>query len=312
MSAKISIVLCAYNAGKYIADAVQSVLQQTYQDWEFILIDDGSKDNTLELIRQLVGNDPRCRVISQANAGLIKSRNHGFSIATGEYIAIMDADDICMPTRLEKQCAILDAHPELCAVGSHVYLIDAHGRMIKPLLQPLTHDEIDNQHMLGRGGVVINPSTMIRRSALLQIGFYSEQAVHAEDFDLLLRLAEVGKLANIPEVLLHYRQHLGSIGYAHHAVQMQSAHNALLAAIQRRGLTGVRPPSSPSHEQISTADTYRKWSYWAANGGNYSTATHYLLQSIKAEPFALRENFKLALSYCKSLAGYLVRRAAHG
>lgn len=293
----ISIVLCVYNGEAYLRQAIDSVLRQSYSAFELLLIDDGSADSTLEILRQFEKADRRCRVLTGPNQGLIGSRNMGIAHARAEFIALMDADDICMPQRLSTQLRFLQAHPDCVAVGSQVLLIDPDARPIKPMRVNITHKEIDTALMTGRGGAIVNPSAMIRKSAFMQVGGYENDYLHAEDMDLFLRLAEVGELANIPEILLHYRQHPASIGYQHAKTQHTSALQATKAASQRRN---IHPDPStkrplPQAEQTSLVDVHTKWAWWALSAGNLATARHHGFQALRMQPF---RTSNLRLLFC--------------
>jgi glycosyltransferase involved in cell wall biosynthesis len=294
MQPDISVVLCIYNGETFLRQAIDSVLCQSITHFELLLIDDGSTDNTLSIIRQFEKRDSRCVVLTGPNQGLIGSRNMGIEHAQAEYIALMDADDICMPQRLSTQLQYLQANPVCVAVGSQVLFIDPDARPIKPFLTEATHQAIDAAHMAGRGGAIINPSAMIRKSAFMQVGMYQKDFLHAEDMDMFLRLAEVGELANIPEILLHYRQHPASVGYQHASTQQASAARATEAARQRRGLHKESDHLNSMHtaERTSLVDIYTKWAWWALDAGNIGTARHHGFRALRMRPFRI-SNFRL-------------------
>ena len=290
----VSVVLCIYNGETYLRQAIDSVLRQSFSNFELLLVDDGSTDNTLGIIREFAKQDSRCVVLTGPNQGLIGSRNMGIAHAQAEFIALMDADDICMPRRLSTQLQYMQANPECVAVGSQVLLIDPEARPIKPLLTEVTHQAIDAAHMAGWGGAIINPSAMIRKSAFMQVGKYQKDFLHAEDMDMFLRLAEVGKLANIPEILLHYRQHPASVGYQHASTQQASAAQATAAARQRRGLLkeSTRLNSMHTAKRTSLVDIYTKWAWWALDAGNVSTARYHGFRALWMRPFRA-SNYRL-------------------
>lgn len=294
MQPDVSIVLCVYNGETYLRQAIDSVLCQNLSNFELLLVDDGSTDNTLSIIRQFAKQDNRCIVLTGPNQGLIGSRNMGIEHARAEFIALMDADDICMSQRLITQLQYLQANPVCVAVGSQVLLIDPDARPIKPFLTEATHQAIDAAHMAGRGGAIINPSAMIRKSAFMQVGMYQKDFLHAEDMDMFLRLAEVGELANIPEILLHYRQHPASVGYQHASTQQASAARATEAARQRRGLRTESDRLDSMHiaKRTSLVDIYTKWAWWALDAGNVSTARHHGFRALRLRPFRV-SNFRL-------------------
>lgn len=293
---EVSVVLCIYNGEKYLEEAIKSVLQQDFSSFELILIDDGSTDKSLNIIRSFELKDPRCRVITGPNQGLIASRNLGITQARADLIALMDADDICMPHRLSTQIQYLRDHPDCLAVGSKTMLIDPDGENLTVMNLIMNHDDIDKAHLSGCGGIIVNPSALIRKSAILEVGMYQEEFLHAEDIDLFLRLAEIGKLANIPQVLLAYRQHFSSIGHKYTEVQRVSADNAVVAARKRRGLTIPNPEGSLLQKAHATKfDVYTKWAWWALHGNNISTARKYGWLAFRIHPFRISN---LRLLFC--------------
>lgn len=291
-----SVVLPVYNAGKYLPGAIESVLRQTYSDFELLLLNDGSTDGSLHVLEVFAAQDPRCHVHSWPNRGLIATLNEGIRLARTDIIVRMDADDICHPQRFEKQIAYLAAHPECVAVGSRVKLIDPEGAPLRVFVDDIQHEAIDRAHMSGEGGSrICHPTVALRKAAIIACGAYRSEFQHAEDIDLFLRLAETGRLANLPEVLLEYRQHLGSIGYKHAEMQRNSARKAVFEASRRRGLelsnwlvTDAGAVGVPAH----LADVHRKWGWWALSGGNHVTARKHALKALRLKPWSL-ENIKL-------------------
>jgi glycosyltransferase involved in cell wall biosynthesis len=287
----ISVILPVYNAEKYIAEAIQSVLAQTFTNFELILINDGSTDGSLKILEHYAQKDTRCIVFSWENRGIVASGNHGVHLAKGDIICRMDADDISMPQRFEKQYEYLNAHPECVAVGSNALLIDTEGMPIVTWNYPTDHEEIDRQHLMGSvGSCICNPSAAIRKSSMLAVGSYRAEFEYAEDYDLFLRLAEVGKLANLPEMLLKYRQHPASIGHAKRKEQLIKTQKALEETLRRRGLPlnhGLNSESISSYMPTSTLDTHTKWAWWALSEKYYSTAIKHGFKALKLNPFSL-------------------------
>ncbi|MBT0571528.1 glycosyltransferase [Curvibacter sp. CHRR-16] len=283
----VSVVLSIYNGEKYLAQAIDSVLQQDLKGFELLLVDDGSSDGSLGIIRQYEKQDTRCRVLTGPNQGLIGSRNLGISQARAELVALMDQDDICMPNRLSKQLRYMNDHLECVVVGSKVLLIDPDGEPIAPMLLGETHEAIDAANMSGRGGAIVNPSSMLRKSAFLAVGMYPKDFVHAEDIDMFLRLAEVGRVANIPDILLHYRQHLAGTGYQHRQKQQASAIAAVQAACQRRGLVfnAHELAITATNEVVVIGDVYAKWAWWALDAGYVRTMRKYAFRAWLTAPY---------------------------
>lgn len=253
----VSVILPVYNGAAFLEQAVESILSQTYRNFELLAIDDGSTDDSLAILNRFAAMDERVRVISRPNKGLTATLNEGLTLAKGTYIARMDADDIAYPTRFEAQVAHLDTHPDVVVVGGQVSLMDGAGRSLGALPLPCDHVTIDQRHMKGVV-VVCHPAVMMRASAARAIDGYDEKYEAAEDFDLWLRLAETGQIANLDCQVLHYRQHLESVGYAKRQRQCLSAWRAVRSACARRGL--AFDLSSPQDEgPLEIQDIHRKW-----------------------------------------------------
>ncbi|GHU05641.1 hypothetical protein FACS1894205_5940 [Alphaproteobacteria bacterium] len=199
---KVSVLLPAYNAEKYIAEAIQSILDQTFTDFEFIIINDGSKDNTVKIIRQFV--DPRIIFIdNEQNSGLIAALNQGLDLARGEYIARMDADDISLPTRFAKQVAFMDANQDVGVLGSWVqWFGDDCGERV------LRRDSAVGFFEVLRDCPVAHPTVMLRKSVFDKYDLrYDSDYVNCEDYELWSRAIYYTKIVNLPEILLKYRRH---------------------------------------------------------------------------------------------------------
>lgn len=285
---RISVLLPVYNAEKFLPEAIESVLGQSYDDFELIAIDDGSNDNSLEILERYSETDNRIRIISRENRGLTPTLNEGIELAIGEYIARMDADDICIPERFAVQLAFLDAHPEICAVGGQVILIDEEGRELTPFSLPHNHADIDKSHLSGPGSEICHPAAMIRTKVLEHLGGYNEANETAQDFDLWLRMAEVGQLANVDQIVLYYRQHLQSVGYAKRNKQRLTAWRAIKAAAQRRGIRIDFDAEVELNETPATIlNIYARWAWWALGAGNVATARYYAWKRMRGAPFSL-------------------------
>jgi glycosyltransferase involved in cell wall biosynthesis len=270
-----------YNAGKYLSQSIDSICNQSFKDFEFIIIDDGSTDDSAYYLKKIKSRDSRIRIISRENKGLVASLNEGLSHSKGEYIARMDADDVALSDRFSKQVYFLDNNPDYVAVGTRVLLIDPEGWPICPFSNQTEHDAIDQEHLSGGGGAICHPALMARRNAIEYIGGYQERMKHAEDLDLFLRLAEIGKLSNIPEILLYYRMHPQSIGHQKRREQYESAERAVLEAMKRRELGSEPQLKMNSKNKVKEAELHQKWAWWAFKAGHTSTARKYALLSLK-------------------------------
>lgn len=198
----------AYNAGKYIAEAIRSVLQQSFTDFELLIVDDGSSDNTLSVIRSF--SDPRIRWLRQDNKGIAPALNAGLKEARGIYIARFDADDICMPSRLARQVVFLDGHPTCLVTGSDAEYISENGEhLFNFSCKGHTNREIKDN--LYQHCPFIHSAVMYRKEVILRIGGYPVHAHNFEDYLLWVRLLKQGKCYNIPEPLIKVRINPASV-----------------------------------------------------------------------------------------------------
>lgn len=203
---KISVVMAAYNAEKYLKEAMDSILSQTFGDFELIVIDDASADGSGQILRGYAAKDSRVVVlVNEQNLGLTKSLNKGLSVAKGEYIARMDADDISVPDRFEKQVAFLDSHPDYSFVSCIGRYIDEDGKEEQLRLFPETNEEI--YAMMPKVDAVMHPGVMFRREDIRKIGDYCEDFRVVQDYDLWFRGMAAGyKFYNIQEPLVLFRR----------------------------------------------------------------------------------------------------------
>lgn len=214
---KVSVLLAVFNAEKYISEAVDSVLNQTFRDFEFIIINDGSTDRTLDILKVYESRDDRIRLISRENKGLITSLNEGIDLANGEWIARMDADDISLPNRLEKQLQWVEKS------GTDITgcWVKFFGSLDQRVWRGCVSDDAIKVDMLFKCPLV-HPSVMMRSTLLKQLK-YDHAAVKVEDYDLWVRAAQQGAIfANVPEVLLHYRRHPAQVTVVDRVRQLES------------------------------------------------------------------------------------------
>lgn len=237
---RVSVLMPVFNGGRFLAAAVESILNQSYDDFELIAIDDGSNDQSAAVLLRVAQSDCRIRVVTQANVGIVASLNTGLELAVGEYVARMDADDVALPFRFTRQVAFLDNHPGVAVVGSAVTLIDQEGNAIRDVAYPLAPLEVF-EFLIKLGCALAHPAVMMRRAAVVGIGGYRDAYQHAEDYDLWLRVSETMALANLPDRLLYYRQHPDKSSLRHAARQMLATKVARLAAQARRA--GIADPT---------------------------------------------------------------------
>ncbi len=200
----VSVIMPAYNVERYISEAIESILHQSFSDFEFIIVDDHSSDRTLDVVKSFARRDARIRYLSNArNMRRAAASNVGIALARGVFVAVMDADDIAMPERLEKQVRFLDAHAEVGAVGGAMVLMTPDGRVTGERRYRISDAAI--RKGIFKYNPFCHPSVMMRRSLVLEAGLYDPHYATAEDYDLYFRLGKVAKFANLAEVLLRYR-----------------------------------------------------------------------------------------------------------
>jgi glycosyltransferase involved in cell wall biosynthesis len=209
MDKLISVLMPAYNADRYVAKSIESILNQTHANFELLIIDDCSTDRTWEIISSFAEKDSRVKIIrNQANAGISANRNKLIALSKGKYIAWQDADDISKSYRLEKQLSFLLNNPGVGMVGGYLEFFDGEKSLYVRKYE--TDDEILKKNMF-RQSPMAQPTVMVRKEALEKAGMFDEQLGQAEDLDLAYRIGNRYKWANIPEVLLKYRFHPASI-----------------------------------------------------------------------------------------------------
>jgi len=208
MSPKVTVFVPVYNRVRYVGAAIESVLAQSFTDFELLVVDDGSTDGSADTVRRFA--DPRIRLVANdGNQGIPYTRNRGLELARGAYIAMLDSDDVAAPRRLERQVAFLDRHPDVATLGGWVEKFDGSGRRIKRLVKPLVPDEL-KAWLLFRC-CHANTTMMGRTAVLRECGYRAEFPV-SEDFDLSVRLAAAGhRAANLPRTLTFMREHGGRI-----------------------------------------------------------------------------------------------------
>ena len=216
---KVSIVMAVYNGKKYLREAIDSILGQSFQDFEFIIVDDASVDGSVDVIKGY--QDPRIKlIINEENMRLPRSLNRGMSYASGEYIARMDADDISMPDRIEKQVLFMDAHPDVAASSGNYIVIDETGK--QHYLEKVRRGKQLERYVLFPSPLV-HPAAIFRRSLLNEGYWYDEKYSSSQDYDLWLRIHEKYSIDNINETLLQYRIHGSSTSLTKREQQLQNA-----------------------------------------------------------------------------------------
>ncbi|MEC3878252.1 glycosyltransferase family 2 protein [Parapedobacter sp. 10938] len=203
-SPRVSVLMSAYNAERYVGDAIQSILDQSFKDFELIIFNDGSTDSTASIVRQY--SDPRIRFMDNSvNKGLVYARRTTLEAAVGEYVAILDSDDIAMSGRLAQQYDFIEKYPNVVLCGGNAVLIDEEGKSTGKLLHP-AYRASELKARFFWSNILVNSSVMFRREQAVAIGGYRDMAP-VEDYDLFVRLADQYSIHVFNEPLVYYRIH---------------------------------------------------------------------------------------------------------
>jgi glycosyltransferase involved in cell wall biosynthesis len=282
----VSALMPVYNAEPYLAEAVESILGQTFADFEFLIVNDGSTDRSGAILERYAARDRRIRLTSRPNTGYTVALNQLLDLASGEFVARMDADDVALPQRLERQVDYLRAHRDVVCIGSAVQFIDAAGRFLRNGHPGMDHEAIQQRALAG-DCPLNHPSIMMRRAAVQAVGGYHPEFEPAEDLDLWLRLGEVGRLTNLPEALMKYRQHQRSFSEQHQRLQLERSAAAVLEACRRRGIPPRDVVVSPWRpiDRRSRMQIYIRYGRQGFDRSDYRMALHYGLQAVAQVPW---------------------------
>lgn len=204
---QVSVVIPAYNAMQYLPETLESVLKQTFTDFEVLIVNDGSSDNVIDWVSQV--KDPRVKLISQTNQGLSGARNTGILNAQGEYVAFLDADDLWESSKLEKQVRCLNDNPEVGLVHTPMILVDEHGKSTGRVISSDAEGNVFKE-LLQRNFIAC-PSVIVRRSCFETVGVFNRSLRSIEDWDMWIRIASRYTFAVIKEPLSYYRQHTNNM-----------------------------------------------------------------------------------------------------
>jgi glycosyltransferase involved in cell wall biosynthesis len=260
--------MSAYNSEDTIADSILSIMNQSYKDWELLLVNDFSSDNTLDIIEKYAATDSRIKVINnEKNMGLTVSLNRAINVSNGEFIARLDSDDLAEPQRLEKQVAFLVSNPDVGMVGSGANLINKTGKKIGNM------DVISNDYIISKFINYLNPfihsTIMIRKCVLDEVGGYREKFRYSQDYDLILRIYDRYAAVNMPEHLISWRVSEGSITMQNNTLQRIFADIAKQFASERR-INGIDSYDSIDFDIIISETEYTNKGRYLCDNGVYN------------------------------------------
>lgn len=289
-----------YNAELYLAVAVESILNQSFSDFDFIIIDDGSTDGSLDILQKYAKQDDRIRLVSRENKGIVETLNEGLAMIDTEFVARMDADDIASLDRLEKQVDYLNKNQQCLLLGSRVTIIDSDGDDIREMGSFFSNKEIYEGFLACKGQLIYHPTIVFRNSVIKTIGGYRDKYPYLEDLDLFLRVAEVGEIQNLNAPLLKYREHLTKIGHLHGLQQHENLHKLMAEAMERRGQEYHQDLKVSSLQNMTVTERFSIWGWWALQAGNIKTARKYARKVLLRKPIS-RNSWNLLLC---SIRGY--------
>lgn len=290
---QVSVLMAVFNTAAYLHEALASIRDQSFSDFELIVIDDGSTDGSRELLESFAASEPRMKLVVRENRGLVETRNELLQAASGRLVAWMDSDDVSLPNRLELQIRHLDACPQVVCLGGAAQCIDPEGNLLNLERYPLNHCEILIAQQ--KGGAMRFPTTMMRRQVALDAGGFRQPFRIGEDLDLLTRMSEVGKMANLDVTLYLYRQHLTSVvaslsiaWMAHLKVILELARERRETGFDRlqKGHSIEIPMPSPLRTEVMECEIYKNWSSRALENGNRRLAWKYAKAALRAQPTA--------------------------
>lgn len=211
-SPRVSVLMPVYNGERWLESSVRSVIEQSFTDLELVIVDDGSLDSTPEIISKLAASDKRIRPLRKVNSGIADSLNQGIAEARGEWICRLDADDLSLPDRIERQLALAAANPSSALVGGDLVTIDTEGNAVRTYRYPTAHDQLEKQ-LINGGRFFAHSAIMFRKDLALAVGGYRPRITRAEDHDLWMRLAETGTIHGVGSEVICYRLHESQASY---------------------------------------------------------------------------------------------------
>jgi len=276
--------MAAYNAKDFIGPAIESILNQTYREFELIIVDDGSTDNTLEIVEFYLEKDNRIQIIQSKHLGVSSARNLGVNEAKYPWIALMDADDVSLPERFEQQINATKANPRVVVWGTYAHHISTTGKVLTLVQQGVVNEE-DFYHLWNNGHVpfVINPTALFKKEIFLKVGGYSANFPVSEDFELCERMGHYGPIIAIPKPLVLYRVHAHSASMTKFFLQklltryVSKRHRSRLEGKEEPDLElfiaqyDKRPPLVRLKRDIHTLGQF-----WYRKAGLFSAEKHYL------------------------------------
>ncbi len=254
----VSVIMAVYNGERYVAEAVESVLRQTHENFEFVIVNDGSTDRTQAILDGYAARDGRIKIINQANADQPASLNRALSAASNDWVAVLDADDVCVPRRLETQLRALQRLPSVSVLGSYAFWMDQAGRNrgIRPL-GPTSIPEFEKLVECNGRIAIVHPSVMMHRPTILALGGYDIRFGAAADMELWSRVSDEHVVISLPEPLVYYRRQSESMSATRFfEQQLMLRWSEARQSARRRGLA---PPTLEEYSKSQGGWFARRW-----------------------------------------------------
>jgi glycosyltransferase involved in cell wall biosynthesis len=248
MQPEVSVLMSVYNSERWLAESIESVLNQTFTDFEFLIVNDGSTDDSRAIINRYAEQDSRIRIFDKPNTGLADSLNYGIAHAKGKWVARIDADDLCISNRLKKQMKVAQSTEHIVLIGTGLTLIDDKSTPLKTYRYPQQHQAL-LKSLISGGKSFAHSSALYRTNSVRDVGGYRARVLRAEDHDLWLRLSEVGHLFCVEAPLVQIRKHSDQISHDENGErQLVDSHVAMVSYWLRRA--GLVDPVNASSEEF--------------------------------------------------------------
>lgn len=290
---KVSVIVPVRNGERYLASCIDSLLSQTFEDFELIVIDDGSSDRTDEILSSYLSKTKRLRKVRLVGRGQTIALNVGLAVATGEYLVNLDADDVAEKDRIQQQVSFMEDRPRVAACGSAVSFVDPEGDLLGKSAFPEGHDSI-LKRLQQADPSFYHSSSILRASCVRAAGGYDESYPLSAEIDMWLKLSDHGELANLTNTLTQKRLHLQSLSNQFSSQKDRCCVRAAKNYQRRHSIALSRHPISDfRHEDYDSEPLTRiqleaKWYQMAVESGNLKTARKYAWQKTRNAPFSLQ------------------------
>ena len=288
---EVSVIIPAHNSADYIGEALESVFDQTYTDYEVIVVDDGSTDGTADVVRKF---GDRVVYAYQENGGAASARNHGIELARGKFVAFLDADDVWLPDKLEKQIRLFENNPDLGLVFTENYLFDEQGIYCDSLDKKFRLMSGDLAQSIFMNSGVATPTVMVRREVFKKLGTFDESLTQAEDDNMWIRITSHYRGMLVDEPLVKIREHQGRISHDH--IKLFDSILRSVELLQSKYGETVRNKIGPMLSSKLAQVHFHK-GYAQFDRGEFAAARWSFREAIKAKPFAYRPWVFVLLSY---------------